>query len=131
MINDPLGDVLTRIRNAQHRKKPSLLSPASRLRRSVLDVLKREGYIQGYESFEERKGVQGLKIFLKYHDKQPVIQDVRRVSTPGRRVHKKIKELGLVRNGLGIYILSTSQGILSDAEARMANVGGEVLCQVY
>jgi small subunit ribosomal protein S8 len=131
MINDPVGDVLTRIRNAQHKKKPFLVSPASRLRVAVLDVLKREGYILGHESFEERKGVQVLKIFLKYHESQPVIQEVQRVSTPGRRVHKKINDLGHVRNGLGIYILSTSRGVLSDAEARVANVGGEVLCRVY
>ena len=131
MINDPLGDVLTRIRNAQARGKEVVLSPASRLRMSVLDVLAREGYIRGYEHFEERKGVCGLKVFLKYHDKKPVIQEGRRVSTPGRRVNKSLKNLGMVRNGLGIYVLSTSKGVLSDSEARTANVGGEVLCQVY
>lgn len=131
MINDPLGDILTRIRNAQKKHAPFVVSPASHLREAVLEVLKREGYILGHEAFEERKGVNALKVFLKYHERQPVIQEVKRVSTPGRRVHKKIKDLGQVRNGLGIYVLSTSRGILSDAEARTANVGGEVLCRVY
>jgi small subunit ribosomal protein S8 len=130
MINDPLGDILTRIRNAQKTRALSLVSPSSHLRVSVLKVLEREGYISGHEIFEERRGVTSCRVFLKYYEGIPVIQEIARVSTPGRRVHKKIKDLGQVRNGLGIYVLSTSQGILSDGEARQANVGGEVLCRV-
>ena len=131
MMTDPLGDMLTRIRNGQLAKKPSVIAPASRLRANVLDVLKREGYIRGYSQAEQRTGVAELTIELKYHEGQPVIREISRVSKPGRRVYSKIKDLPKVSNGLGISILSTPRGVMSDAEARAANVGGEVLCQVF
>ena len=129
-INDPLGDLLTRIRNGQRAKKDSVLSPASKLRVRVLDVLQREGYIRGYS--EEQMGpAAGVRIELKYFEGQPAIKHVARVSKPGRRVYAKIKELPRVYAGLGISILSTPRGVMSDAEARAANVGGEVLCRVF
>jgi small subunit ribosomal protein S8 len=130
-MTDPLGDMLTRIRNAQRAGKSSVNSPASRLRASVCDVLQREGFIRGYSRQEVRKGVNELMIELKYHDGQPVIQEINRVSTPGRRVYSKIKDLPRVYNGLGISILSTPKGVMSDAEARDHHVGGEVLCRVF
>jgi small subunit ribosomal protein S8 len=130
-ISDPLGDLLTRIRNGQRAKLQSVKSPASRLRANVLTVLEREGYIRGFESSEVSPGVAELRIELKYHDGTPVIREITRVSKPGRRVYAKIKDLPRVYNGLGISILSTPQGVMSDAEARAANVGGEVLCQVF
>lgn len=130
-LSDPLGDMLTRIRNGQQARKSSITSPASKLRSTVLEVLKREGYIRGYSQNEVRAGVAELQIELKYHEGQPVIQRIQRVSKPGRRVYSKIKDLGKVSNGLGISILSTPRGVMSDAEARAANVGGEVLCEVF
>ena len=130
-INDPLGDMLTRIRNGQAARKDSVLSPASRLRMNVLDVLQREGYIRG-SSREDRPGLPpSVRIELKYFEGQPAIREVARVSKPGRRVYSGAKELPRVRNGLGITIVSTPRGVLSDAEARAENVGGEVLCQVF
>jgi small subunit ribosomal protein S8 len=131
MMTDPLGDMLTRIRNGQMAKKSSVIAPASRLRANVLEVLKREGYIRGYTRVERRSGVNELSIELKYHEGQPVIRDIARISKPGRRVYSRIKDLPKVSNGLGISILSTPRGVMSDAEARAANVGGEVLCQVF
>ena len=130
-MSDPLGDMLTRIRNGQRAGKAVVSSPASRLRANVLEVLKREGYIRDYSSAEVRTGVSELKIELKYHEGTPVISEIQRVSTPGRRVYSGIKDLKRVYNGLGISILSTPRGVLSDNEARDANVGGEVLCQVF
>ena len=130
-MSDPLGDMLTRIRNGQSAGKSVVSSPASRLRSNVLEVLKREGYIRDYSSVEVRTGVSELKIDLKYHEGAPVIQQIQRVSRPGRRVYSGIKELKRVYNGLGISILSTPRGVLSDNEARDANVGGEVLCMVF
>mgnify|MGYP002620556834 FL=1 len=130
-MSDPLGDMLTRIRNGQRAGKSVVSSPASRLRANVLEVLKREGYIRDYSSAEVRTGVSELKIELKYHEGTPVISEIQRVSTPGRRVYSGIKDLKRVYNGLGISILSTPRGVLSDNEARDANVGGEVLCQVF
>ncbi|NBC31664.1 MAG: 30S ribosomal protein S8 [Alphaproteobacteria bacterium] len=130
-LSDPLGDLLSRIRNGQRAGKVSVVSPASKLRSNVLEVLKREGFIRGYETFEERPGVRGLRVELKYHDGQPVIRRIDRVSTPGRRVYSKIKDLPRYYNGLGIKILSTPRGVMSDAEARAANVGGEILCEVF
>lgn len=130
-MSDPLGDMLTRIRNAQAAGHSSVICPASRLRRSVLDVLQREGYIRGYSWSEQRNSVAEFTIELKYHEGSPVIRDITRVSKPGRRVYSKIKDLGKVAGGLGISILSTPQGVMSDAEARAANVGGEVLCRVF
>ena len=130
-LSDPLGDLVTRIRNGQRAGKNTIISPASKLRTNVLEVLKREGYIRGYSAGEERTGVETVTVELKYHDGQPVIRRIDRVSTPGRRVYSKIKDLPRVYNGLGISILSTPRGVMSDAEARAANVGGEVLCRVF
>lgn len=130
-MSDPLGDMLTRIRNGQMARKSSIVAPASKLRANVLEVLKREGFIRGYEQLENRPGVAELKIELKYFEGEPAIQEIARISTPGRRVYSKIKDLSSVYNGLGISIISTPRGVMSDAEAREANVGGEVLCQVF
>ena len=129
-MTDPLGDMLTRIRNGQQARKDSVLSPASKLRTRVLDVLQREGYIRGYQ--EDAAGPhKSLRIELKYFEGQPAIQHVSRVSKPGRRVYSGAQELPRVRNGLGITIVSTPRGVLSDAEARAQNVGGEVLAEVF
>ncbi|HUN41728.1 MAG TPA: 30S ribosomal protein S8 [Acetobacteraceae bacterium] len=130
-LSDPLGDMLTRIRNAQRSRHTSCVSPASKLRANVLDVLRREGYIRGFAAEELRPGVAQLRIELKYNDGEPVIKEIHRVSKPGRRVYSKIKELPRVYAGLGVSILSTPRGVMSDAEARAANVGGEVLCRVF
>ena len=129
-MNDPLSDLLTRIRNGQQARKDSVLTPASKLRAHVLDVLQREGYIRGY-SEEVLAGQKGLRIELKYFEGQPAIQHLARVSKPGRRVYSGAQELPRIRNGLGVVIVSTPRGVLSDAEAREQNVGGEVLCRVY
>ena len=129
-MTDPLGDMLTRIRNGQQARKDSILTPASKLRAHVLDVLQREGYIRGY-SEEELAGQKGLRIELKYFEGQPAIQHMVRVSKPGRRVYSGARELPRIRNGLGITIVSTPRGVLSDAEARDQNVGGEVLAEVF
>jgi small subunit ribosomal protein S8 len=131
MMTDPLGDMLTRIRNGQMARKSAVTAPASRLRSNVLEVLKREGYIRGYSQQELKPGVNELTIELKYHEGEPVIREIARVSKPGRRVYSRIADLPKVSNGLGISILSTPRGVMSDAEARAANVGGEVLCQVF
>jgi small subunit ribosomal protein S8 len=130
-MTDPLGDMLTRIRNGQAAKKDSVLTPASRLRASVLDVLQREGYIRGYSREDGTGPTPTIRIELKYFEGQPAIQHVARVSKPGRRVYAGATELPRVKNGLGITIVSTPKGVLSDAEARTENVGGEVLCQVF
>ncbi len=130
-MSDPLSDMLTRIRNGQRARKRSVTAPASKLRSGVLEVLKREGFIRGYSQYELRPGLNELKIELKYHEGDPVIREINRVSTPGRRVYSKIKDLSRMYDGLGISILSTPRGVLSDGEARAANVGGEVLCQVF
>ena len=129
-LTDPLGDLLTRIRNGQRAKKDSVLSPSSKLRVRVLDVLQREGYIRGY-SDEQMGPAAGVRIELKYFEGQPAIKHVARVSKPGRRVYSGSQELPRVRNGLGITIVSTPRGVLSDAEAREQNVGGEVLAEVF
>ncbi|MDH4398948.1 30S ribosomal protein S8 [Sphingorhabdus sp.] len=129
-MTDPLGDMLTRIRNGQRAKKDSVVSPASSLRTRVLDVLQREGYIRGYS--EEALGAhKGIRIELKYFEGAPAIQHVARVSKPGRRVYSGGQELPVIRNGLGITIVSTPKGVLSDAEARAQNVGGEILAEVF
>lgn len=130
-MSDPLGDMLTRIRNAQRSRDTKVRAPASKLRSNVLEVLKREGYIRGYNLIEIRPGLSELEIELKYAEGEPVIREINRVSTPGRRVYSKIKELPRIYNGLGISILSTPRGVMSDSEARVANVGGEVLCRVF
>ena len=129
-LTDPLGDMLTRIRNGQQARKDSVTTPGSKLRQRVLDVLQREGYIRVW-SAEEVAGHDGIRIELKYFEGQPAIKHVARVSKPGRRVYSGSKELPRVRNGLGITIVSTPRGVLSDAEAREANVGGEVLAEVF
>jgi small subunit ribosomal protein S8 len=130
-MTDPLGDMLTRIRNAQMRGKSTVSTPASRLRIWVLDVLKDEGYIRGYEKTTDANGHPSLEISLKYYEGTPVIRELKRVSTPGRRVYLSVKDLPQVRQGLGVSIVSTSKGVMSDAHARQANVGGEVLCTVF
>ena len=130
-VNDPIGDMLTRIRNAQMRGKSTVRTPASKLRAWVLDVLAAEGYIRGYEKVEGGKGLPELEISLKYFEGTPVIRELKRVSTPGRRVYASVKEIPSVRQGLGISIVSTPKGVMTDAAARTANVGGEVLCTVF
>jgi small subunit ribosomal protein S8 len=130
-VSDPLGDMLTRIRNAQRARHTSCMAPASKLRANVLDVLRREGFIRGFAAEELRPGVAQLRIELKYSEGEPVIKEITRISKPGRRVYSKIKEMPRVYAGLGISILSTPRGVMSDAEARAANVGGEVLCRVF
>ena len=130
-MSDPLGDMLTRIRNGQRAQKATVTAPASRFRAEVLEVLRSEGYIRGYSQAVIRNGINELTIELKYHDGQPVIKEIRRVSTPGRRVYSRIKDLRSIYGGLGISILSTTNGVLSDTEARAEHVGGEVLCQVF
>ena len=129
-MTDPLGDMLTRIRNGQRAGLGAVMSPASKFRVSVLEVLQREGYIRGYERLDDDGGKPQLRIELKYHEGEPVIRTIRRVSTPGRRVYSGISDLERVCSGLGIAILSTPRGVLSDQEARANNVGGEVLCNV-
>ncbi|HRY24535.1 MAG: 30S ribosomal protein S8 [Geminicoccaceae bacterium] len=130
-MSDPLGDMLTRIRNGQMAQKASVRSPASNLRRNVLEVLQREGYIRGYVADEVIDGKSEISIELKYHNGEPVIRELRRVSKPGRRIYAGVRELPEIYNGLGIAILSTPRGVLSDSEAREAKVGGEVLCTVF
>lgn len=130
-MTDPLGDMLTRIRNGQRAGKSAVTAPASKLRSHVLDVLQREGFIRGYSEYDVRAGIKEIRIELKYHEGEPVIREINRVSKPGRRVYYKIKDLPKVYDGLGIAILSTPRGVLSDGEAREANVGGEVLCKVF
>jgi small subunit ribosomal protein S8 len=130
-INDPLGDMLTRIRNAQMRRKGSVATPGSRLRARVLDVLKSEGFIRDYSSAEFGNGRTEFSIELKYYDGQPVIRSIERVSKPGRRVYASVDAMPRVADGLGVTILSTSQGVMADHEAREKNVGGEVLCKVF
>ena len=130
-MSDPLGDMLTRIRNGQYARKTVVSSPSSRFRTNVLEVLKREGYIRNYSSVDVRPGIKELQIELKYHEGEPVISEIKRVSRPGRRVYHGLRDLPRVYNGLGIAILSTPRGVLSDNEARTAKVGGEVLCHVF
>ena len=130
-MNDPLGDMLTRIRNSQLRGKSTVSTPASKLRVWVLDVLQDEGYIRGYEKTTDENGHAAIEISLKYYEGAPVIREIKRVSKPGRRVYMGAKEIPEVRQGLGVSIVSTPKGVMSDAAARHANVGGEVLCTVF
>jgi small subunit ribosomal protein S8 len=130
VLTDPLGDMLTRIRNAQMRNKSKVSTPASSLRQRVLDVLQSEGYIRGYSSIE-LNGRSEFEIELKYYDGQPVIREIVRVSRPGRRVYASVDSIPRVANGLGVAILSTPKGVMSDSDARAQNVGGEILCQVF
>ncbi|MEM6825804.1 MAG: 30S ribosomal protein S8 [Pseudomonadota bacterium] len=130
-MNDPLGDMLTRIRNAQMRGKSTVVTPASKLRAWVLDVLADEGYIRGYEKTVGKDGHPAIEISLKYYEGTPVIRELKRVSKPGRRVYMGVREIPSVRQGLGVSIVSTPKGVMSDSAARSANVGGEVLCTVF
>lgn len=130
-MNDPIGDMLTRIRNAQMRGKSVVETPASKLRGWVLDVLADEGYIRGYEKCDGKDGHPALRIELKYYEGAPVIRELKRVSKPGRRVYMGVKDIPSVRQGLGVSIVSTPKGVMSDANARAANVGGEVLCTIF
>ena len=129
-MTDPLGDMLTRIRNAQMRNKSKVATPASKLRARVLDVLQKEGFIRGYAQIDYDNGKSEIEIELKYHNGDPVIRSISRVSTPGRRVYSAVKNVPMVANGLGVAILSTPKGVMSDSDAREANVGGEILCNV-
>jgi small subunit ribosomal protein S8 len=130
-MNDPIGDMLTRIRNAQERRRPKVMTPASNLRARVLDVLTEEGYIRGYTRVDPKDGHPHLEIELKYYNGQPAIKDIERVSKPGRRVYSPVKELAPVANGLGVSIVSTPKGVMSDSRAREENVGGEVICNIF
>ncbi|MCZ6863584.1 MAG: 30S ribosomal protein S8 [Alphaproteobacteria bacterium] len=130
-MSDPLGDMLTRIRNGQRAHMGTVVSPASRFRGTVLEVLQKEGFIRSFAEREIRPGLKEFDIELKYHNGEPVIKEISRVSTPGRRVYSGIDDLQKVYGGLGISILSTPRGVMSDHEARDANVGGEVLCRVF
>ncbi len=130
-LSDPISDMITRIRNGQRAHKAAVDSPASKLREQVLEALKREGYIRGYTREEVRPGIAKLRIELKYHQGEPVIREIDRISRPGRKVYSRINDMKRVHGGLGIAILSTSKGVMSDTEARAANLGGEVLCQVF
>ena len=130
-INDPVSDLITRIRNGQLRRLAKVSSPASKLRGRLLEVLKSEGYIRGYAEIEHKGTMKEFEIELKYHEGQPVIRELIRVSKPGRRVYNSVSELKPYRAGLGMSIISTPQGVMSDADARDQNVGGEVLCQVF
>lgn len=130
-INDPLGDMLTRIRNAQMRRRPKVVTPASNLRVRVLDVLAEEGYIRGYTRVDHKNGKSELEIELKYSNGQPAIREIERISKPGRRVYSPVSNLPTVANGLGVAILSTPKGVMPDWRAREENVGGEVLCSIF
>ena len=130
-INDPLGDMLTRIRNAQMRRRPKVVTPASSIRGRVLDVLAEEGYIRGYMRVEQKGLSPTFEIELKYHNGQPAIREIKRVSTPGRRVYSPVRDIPTVANGLGVSILSTPKGVMSDSKAREENVGGEILCSIF
>ena len=130
-INDPLSDLIARIKNAAMRKRSKVSTPASKLRQRVLDVLQDEGYIRGYALVQQPGEFPTFEIELKYFDGEPVIAEIARVSKPGRRVYSSIKDLKPIKNGLGISILSTPKGVMSDVAARDQNVGGEVLCRVY
>src|SRR5690606_18464268 len=130
-LTDPIGDMLTRIRNAQLRRRDTVATPASTVRGRILDVLKSEGYIRGYTEQKAENGVASFVIELKYSDNVPVIRTIERVSPPGRRGYASVKNIPSVANGLGVSILSTPKGVMADHEARSQNVGGEVLCRVF
>jgi small subunit ribosomal protein S8 len=130
-ITDPIGDLLSRIRNGQLRGLAKIKSPNSRLRARLLDVLQAEGFIRGYAEVEFKTGMREIEIELKYHEGRPVIRELKRVSTPGRRVYASVKDLKPHRQGLGVSIVSTPQGVMTDTAAREKNVGGEILCQVF
>lgn len=129
--SDLLADVLTRIRNGQMAGHAFVLAPSSKLIKAVLSVLEKEGYINQYEEFAEKKGINKLKIDLKYYQHTPVIKEIKKISKPGKRVYSSIKQLQKVYGGLGVFVLSTSSGVISDDMARNQNIGGEVLCKVF
>lgn len=131
MINDPLSDMIARIKNAATRKRSSVLTPASRLRQRVLDVLQDEGYIRGYTRVEVKGELPQFEIELKYYNGLPAIREIERISKPGRRVYSPVKDIPTVANGLGVSILSTPKGVMSDSKAREANVGGEIICNIF
>ena len=130
-VGDPVGDLITRIRNAQMRNRPVTRSPSSRLRLAVLETLRREGYIRGYNPGTDERGFPEVEIELKYHDGRPVIREISRISRPGRRVYSRAAKIPQVRGGLGISIVSTSRGVMTDADAVRAHLGGELLCRVF
>lgn len=130
-MNDPIADMLTRIRNSQMRGKSTVMTPGSKLRARVLDVMANEGYIRGYEETKDERGHPAIEISLKYYEGEPVIRELKRVSKPGRRVYMGVGDIPSVRQGLGVSIVSTSKGVMSDASARSQNVGGEVLCTLF
>ena len=130
-MSDPLGDLVARIKNGQRAQKEIISAPASKFHAKVLDVLQREGFIRGYKSESDERGVSAFQIELKYDQGQPMIREISRISKPGRRIYRKVSELPRYYNGLGISIVSTPRGVLSDHEARDQNVGGEILCQVF
>lgn len=130
-MNDPIGDMLTRIRNSQMRGKSTVMTPASKMRARVLEVMADEGYIRGFEETKDVNGHPAIEISLKYYEGEPVIRELKRVSKPGRRVYMGVSTIPEVRQGLGVSIVSTSKGVMSDRNARAANVGGEVLCTLF
>ncbi len=130
-MTDPVGDMLTRIRNGQRAGKASVTAPASKFKKAILDVLKSEGFIRGYKEVELRAGVSEIEIELKYYEGQAVIKTLKRVSKPGRRIYSAPSDIKRVANGLGVSIISTSKGVLADADAKAQNVGGEVICEIF
>ena len=130
-MSDPISDMITRIRNGQRAQKSSVRTPASKMRGAILDVLQKEGYIRGYSKDESVKGKPSFEVELKYSEGKPVIAEIQRISRPGRRVYSSVEDIPRIYSGLGISILSTPRGVLSDIEARKQNVGGEILCRVF
>lgn len=130
-MSDPIGDMITRMRNAIMRKKASVISPSSKIRKDILEVMKNEGYIRGFEEYEVRPGIKELKVELKYRDGESVLQEIHRVSKPGRRVYSSVENLPKVYNGLGVSVIATSKGVMSDNDARQNNASGEILCKMF
>ena len=128
---DPIGDMITRIRNAQLRALNNVTIPSSKFRARVLDVLKREGYISNYKPLSDNNNKESLLVDLKYNNGLPVIKEIKRVSRPGRRIYAKADSIARIQNGLGLAIVSTSKGIMSDTDARTKNIGGEIICRVF
>ena len=128
---DPIGDMITRIRNAQMRSLSSVKIPGSKFRANILDVLKKEGYISDYKFLTDVKDKNSLTVSLKYDNGNPVIKEIKRVSKPGRRIYAKADSIPIIQNGLGLAIVSTSKGIMSDNDAKNKNIGGEIICRVF
>jgi small subunit ribosomal protein S8 len=129
-VTDPIADMIARLRNAQKQAKQTFRMPSSKLKAAILSVLHQEGYIEGFAEEADEQGFKHLVVTLKYYQGQPVVTTIKRVSTPGRRIYSQAQEIPMVRNGLGVTIVSTSRGVLTDTKARELNVGGEILCQV-